>query len=230
MIKQSDLNAAIRDIRLPDNMRHLPVSKKGYPVPFFVEKVDGEWDFRVIHPLKVVYAFRRKVCWVCGQSLGSKLAFVAGPMCIITSTTAEPPLHLSCARYAAIACPFLANPRMKRNAADMPEGHWQPGQAIMRNLGVAGILITREPTVPFNDGSDNLLLRMGTPEAVEWYAERRPATREEVIASVDSGLDRLYSIGRDDDPEAKEELQQRVRDFRKWLPECKQPVDMAAGA
>jgi hypothetical protein len=231
MIKQSDLNASIRDIPLPMNMRHLPVSRRGYPVPYFIKVRSGDdWDFRVIIPEMVVDCLITRKCWICGQQTGRLQAFVAGPMCIITRTTAEPASHPSCARYAAIACPFLANPRMKRDMNDLPEGHWQPGRALLRNPGVSAVLITRQPTRPFNDGRDNLLMRMGEPDQVEWYAERRPATRAEVEASVDSGVAALYKLAEVDN--SREDLEQQIALFRKWLPpeECKQTVDKTAVA
>ena len=60
-------------------------------------------------------------CWLCGQTLGKHMTFPIGPMCAITRTTAEPPSHLACAEYAVKACPFLSQPRMRRNERDLPE-------------------------------------------------------------------------------------------------------------
>src|ERR1044072_4556793 len=118
-IKREQLNEMIRWIDLPPNMQELPVSRQGYPVPFFAGKVNGEWDFRVVNPETAVLCVKHSLCWVCGQAVGRLKAFVVGPMCVVSKTTAEPPCHPSCARYAAIACPFLANPRMRRNEADL---------------------------------------------------------------------------------------------------------------
>lgn len=192
-IQPSQLNAAIRAIPLPDNMRERPVSRQGYPVPYFAGMVNGEWDFRVVHPETFVRCVKQKLCWVCGQQLGSKYAFVAGPMCVITRTSAEPPCHYSCAKYAAIACPFLASPRMKRNEADLPEGHQNPaGVAIMRNPGVAAVFISNKYRV-FDDGQGRALINMGVrPVRVEWYAQRREATFGEVISSIASGIELLW--------------------------------------
>lgn len=192
-IQPSQLNAAIRDIPLPDNLRERPVSRQGYPVPFFAAKVNDEWDFRVVHPQTFVSCIRRKLCWVCGQTLGSMFCFVAGPMCVVTRTSAEPPCHYSCAKYAAVACPFLASPRMKRNEKDLPEGHTNPaGVAIMRNPGVTAVFVSRKYKL-FDDGQGNPLVNMGVrPVRVEWYAQRREATWSEVMESIASGIDLLY--------------------------------------
>lgn len=221
-IQKSDLNASIRDIPLPQNMLERPVSRKGYPVPFFAAMVDGEWDFRVVETGTFVRCVKEKLCWVCGQRLGSKYAFVAGPMCVITKTSAEPPCHYSCAQYAAIACPFLAMPNMRRNEKELPDGHRPPaGVAIMRNPGVTAVLITRSYKL-FNDGDGGKLVEMGKPEAVEWYAHRRYATHEEIMESVNSGLPLLWeqctaekSSARYD---AERELQVRIQDFMRIIP------------
>lgn len=224
-IRPEQLNASIRDIKLPQNMLELPVSKNGFPVPFFAGKDhDGEWDFRVVHPETAVKCMRNNLCWVCGQQVGRTKAFVAGPMCVVTRTSAEPPCHPSCARYAAIACPFLASPRMKRNEVDLPEGHRPPaGQAIMRNPGVAGVIIT-ETWKPFNDGNGGVLIQMGQPDAVEWYAQRRLATQREVMDSIESGLHLLREQcdsekTEKDRRDAHSELSARVMDVcLNWLP------------
>ena len=224
-IKIEQLNASIRDIPLPDNMMERPVSRQGYPVPFFVARPpEGQdWDFRVVHNEETVRALKERLCWVCGQQMGIKKAFVTGPMCVVTKTTAEPPSHLSCARYAAIACPFLANPRMRRNEVDMPEGHiMPPGIAIMRNPGVTAVLITdtlKPFLVPGSIGRD-FLIEMGPPSSIEWYAHRRRATKDEVLASIESGLVLLKEQA-DGDPEPEEanmELARLLRRTLEWLP------------
>jgi hypothetical protein len=222
-IKPEQLNASIRTIPLPDLMRDLPVSRQGYPVPFFAAKVDGEWDFRVVRPDTTVRCVREKLCWICGKRMGSKKAFVVGPMCVVTRTSAEPPSHYSCGVYAAIACPFLASPRMKRNEADLPAGHTPPsGIALMRNPGCAAVLITRSYR-PFNDGKGGMLIEMGKPESVEWYAKRGRATYTDVMESIESGLGALQEQCDNEatpflQEEARQELAVRVANVMKYLP------------
>lgn len=222
-IQKSQLNASIRDIPLPDNMRELPVDRRGYPVPFFVARPrPGEdWDFRVVHPRESVRALKEKLCWICGQRMGSKSAYVAGPMCCVTGTTAEPPAHLSCAEYAVLACPFLANPNMRRNEKDLDPDKWMPGVAIMHNPGVSGLLVTRDPPRPFDDGRGNMLLKMGRPESITFYANRRKATRAEVMAAIDRGLNKLFEGVPEDqlnDPVAQDHLAGQLRAVMRFLP------------
>ena len=57
---------------LPDRMKALPVDKRGYPVPKFVEWIDGEPDFRVVSPSHMARCFRHHRCWICGEPLGSQ--------------------------------------------------------------------------------------------------------------------------------------------------------------
>ncbi len=163
---------------LTARIKALPVDRRGFPVPWFVAKVDGEWDFRCIKPGGREDAYTKELCWVCGQRLGANKAFVIGPMCAINRVTAEPPSHLECAEWSAKACPFLTKPRMRRNEKDMPTEGTIPGVGIMRNPGVSLIWITRS-FKPFKTGNGNdFLFRVGNPERMLWFAEGRAATKE----------------------------------------------------
>ena len=112
---------------------------------------------------------------------------------------------------------------MKRNAADLPEGHTPPaGQAIMRNPGCAAVLVTRSYR-PFNDGEGGMLIEMGRPEAVEWYAKRGRASFTDVMTSIESGISSLWDqCDKETDAatqaEAREELQVRLVNTLRWLP------------
>jgi hypothetical protein len=58
---------------------------------------------------------------------------------------------------------------------------------------------------------------MGEPSQVEWWAEGRPATREEVQRSIDSGLPALEAVARTQNG-AMEVLVRTAAQFQKWLP------------
>lgn len=218
MIAREDLNASIRDIPLPDRMLCLPVSSKGYPVPYFVTKKndDGEWDFRVIQPERMLKCMTKSLCWLCGKPLGQFKVFVTGPMCVTTRTTAEPPCHLDCARYAALACPFLSQPKMRRNEKNLPleDDRITPGIMIKRNPGVSGVYVTKS-WKPFRDGKGGVLIQMGLPERVEWYAERRLATKAEVIESIATGVPLLVQAS---PPSEHPEIMRNVAAMRRLLP------------
>jgi hypothetical protein len=213
---------------MPHRMRDLPVDERGYPVPWFVDWIDGKPEFRAMDGRKFVAAIKSKLCWVCGEKLGVNVCFVAGPMCGINRTSSEPPSHLDCARWSAANCPFLSNPRMVRREDEAINNQTlrdnAAGIAITRNPGVAMLWITRQYEV-FNTaevrGSANqgYLIQMGEPESVEWWACGRKATRDEVKASIGSGLPNLEAIARTERG-GMEALAQAIVRFDKWLPDA----------
>jgi hypothetical protein len=214
----TELNNAIAHLGMPKRIARLPVSSRGFPVPWFVAHVNGDWDFRVIAPGKTVQAIRQKRCWICGDVLGSYLCFVVGPMCTVSRTSAEPPSHAECGQYAAIACPFLTNPRMRRNEKDMhPDKIDAPGQMILRNPGVTALWITKSYRL-FNDGNDGVLIEMGDPTNVTWYAEGRPATRAEVDESMRTGMPALDKAAQAEGADAVASLSKYVESAKRYLP------------
>lgn len=206
---------------LPVRMSQLPVDERGYPVPWFVDWLDGKPEFRAMDQRKWIRAVKEKLCWVCGGKMGVNKAFVAGPMCGINRTSSEPPSHLECARYSAVNCPFLNNPRMIRREDEITDNAKlvakSAGYALSRNPGVTMIWITRTFEI-FMDGQDKPLIQMGEPDTVEWYCRGRVATRAEVMESVESGLPSLELLARKQEG-ASAELARYVRRFEKWVPQ-----------
>ena len=201
---------------LPARMARLPLNDAGYPVPWFVAWIDGKPDFRVIERGRIAAALTQHRCWVCGQRMTSPTAsFVIGPMCAVNRVSAEPPSHHDCATYSARACPFLANPKKRRREGHMPDEHvTAPGMMIARNPGVALVWTSRHWRpfqVPGGLGTPGVLFNVGEPTRVAWYAEGRDATREEVLASIDSGLPILLAEAEKEGPEAMKHLH-RLRD------------------
>lgn len=169
----------------PRRMARLPKDKHGRPVPWFVAWIDGKPDHRIVRAGAIRDVVRFRICWLCGDTLGANVAFVLGSMCSITRTSPEPPSHRDCADYAARACPFLTTPGMRRRDTALPEDAREPdGIMIRRNPGVALVWISRT----WRLRRDLQLWTVGDPTEVRWYAEGRPATRAEVLASIDTGL------------------------------------------
>lgn len=211
---------------LPERMKHLPLDHRGFPVPWFVQwfyDEDGDRsrqvecdhgvvsayaDFRVMDGRKLGLAIKQKRCWVCGDRLGSNLAFVIGPMCAVNRVISEPPSHLDCAVFSATACPFLSRPRMKRNEKDLPAGNCPAGFGLKRNPGVACVWVTRRYSI-FRPhvGAPGILFKLGAPDRVFWFAEGREATREEVMASIESGYPLLKELADQEGPEALRALE-----------------------
>jgi hypothetical protein len=216
-LNHSTVNQSIAHIRMPMRMSRLPISPKGYPVPWFVAWIDGVPDFRVIHPGRIGEAMAKNRCWLCGDVLGAFKCFVIGPMCGINRISAEPPSHLECAQYAAVACPFLSKPNMRRNVKDMPtEGVPPAGVMIERNPGVTALWITKK-FKPVRVG-DGLLFNIGDPTNVLWYAEGRPATRAEVDESIRTGLPSLEDMAKKEGHKAQMALKRSIEANQRYLP------------
>ena len=191
---------------VPPRIAKLARDKRGYPVPKFVEWFDGEPNFAIVDPKHLVGCLRFDRCWICGETLGTRKAFVIGPMCMVNRVSAEPPSHYDCARFAALNCPFLTRPLAKRaDVSKLPE-KFAPGLMIERNPGLCAIWITRTFRL-FQPPGGGILFQIGEPERIECYANARQATRQEIDESVQSGLPIL-------EDKAKEEGADAVREFR----------------
>jgi hypothetical protein len=210
------LNVAILGIPIPEKMKRLPISNQGFPTPWFVGKVDGEYDFRVADPAKLYAAIKRNLCWLCGQPLGVHKVFVIGPMCAVNRISAEAPCHFECADYSVRACPFLSKPRMRRNEVDMPEGATMSESGIKRNPGVAVIWVTKSFKL-IRDG-DSVLFKIGEPERVLWFVQGRTATRSEIDESIRTGLPLLEELAGAEGPKALEALAAQVKVAEALLP------------
>ena len=190
-------------------------------MPWFVAYPDGpsgDPEFRTADAKKWIAAVQQKLCWVCGQSLGSWLVFVLGPMCGITRTTSEPACHRDCAEWSVVNCPFLVRPNMTRREGNMPEGAMDaPGCPLDRNPGVTLLWKTKEFTL-FRAPDRRYLIKVGDPIAVECFREGRRATRNEVDESIAGGLPTLIGMAKQDGPEAEEHLARKVVEFEFYLP------------
>lgn len=205
----------------PARIARLPLDARGFPVPWFVAFVNGKPDFRIVRENGIAIAHNKKLCWLCGESLGRYGAFVIGPMCGVNRTISEPPSHRECAEYAATACPFLTTPSAVRNerGLDMSSCREAAGNGIKRNPGVACVWVTRE-WKPFRaqTGNHGVLFNLGDPTHVAFYCEGRPATRAEVLHSVDTGIPLLQELANAQGPDAVAALSRMRADFERYLP------------
>lgn len=194
--------------------------KRDFPVPYFVEWLDGEPDFRIMNPEKFAKCINHNICWVCGEQMGKFKAFVAGPMCGINRTSAEPPSHKDCAIFSAQNCPFLTKPKLQRNEKGFESMGACPvgGDMIKRNPGLAMVWITKSYK-PYKDHNGGILIEMGDPVEVLWFKQSRPATRSEVIESIDSGIHLLENVAREHDE--MDAFNQARDQFMQYLPKEK---------
>ncbi|MCI3277478.1 hypothetical protein [Streptomyces cylindrosporus] len=191
----------------PPRMARLPRDRHGRPIPWFVDYVNGQPDFRLADTRKLHDAIAFRCCWLCGHTLrnftlgpaATQCAYVVGPMCAVNRVSSEPPAHRDCAIYAALACPFLTTPHMQRRPIDLPDLVKPDGEMILRNPGVALVWVTNT----WRMVAGHQLFNIGEPATALWFREGRPATRDEALAAIDSGMPILREAAdADTDPEA----------------------------
>lgn len=192
----------------------LPLSPRGYPVPWFVSWINGEPDFRLADGRKMTAAIREGRCYVCGEKLGKFKCFPIGPMCAVNRNSGEPPSHQDCCEWSVKACPFMLRPGMVRRTAGMPESAKDAGGIMIhRNPGVMCLWTVKSYSVINVNG---LLFRFGDPEKVSWWREGRPATRAEVEESVTTGLPILRELCTE--PGSLEELEKYLQVAKAYWP------------
>jgi len=202
---------------LPKLFEHLPIDERGYPVPWFVSKVDGKFDFRFADAAKRERAVKERRCWLCGVGIGQNLAFVIGPMCAVNRNTSEPPCHKACAEFAVQACPFMVLPSAKYRDAGKEElsvkSHFG---ALPGNPGAVCIWITR--SFKTYDVPGGWLIRIGEPVEVSWWCEGVSATRRQILDSFERRLPALQELAAAQGPAAEEELEAMVKKAKTYLP------------
>jgi hypothetical protein len=203
---------------VPKFMADLPIDERGYPVPWFVDWINGKPEFRAMDHRKLIKAINERRCWTCGKPLFGEEVFVIGPMCAINRISGEPPNHRECALFAAMGCPFLSKPQMVRRENDMPaEKLPQAGIGIKRNPGVTLLWYTRSHQLM--EVPNGVLFKIGRPFKTEWYRQGRSATRDEVMESINSGLPALREADRSagvDNVDA--EIDRRLAEAMRWIP------------
>jgi len=205
---------------LPKRMRQLPLDGVGRPIPWFAYvDADGHHDFRIADADKLRRAITEQRCWTCGQKFtGRSKVFVIGPMCAVNRISAEPPSHRECAEYSVRACPFLNNPNKERREAHIPAEAGSPaGEMIRRNPGVSLLWSTASYKL-IDDGSGGVLFRIGPAIHAWWWAEGRPATRQEVLASIESGLPILRGMAETEGDAALDELAAMTTEALRLVP------------
>lgn len=201
---------------IPQKLLSRPI-QNGFPVPWFVAQVEGVYDFRCVDASKFQPAIKHHKCWICGQKLGSYLAFTIGPMCAINRTISEPPSHRECAEWSIKACPFLAQRQEVRRETNLPDNIKEPGGvAIARQPGATCLWVTNKyEVVKLPNG---LIFKIGDPLEVFWYREGREATRSEVLHSIDTGYPILLEMAQLEGERAIAALENKRSEALKLLP------------
>jgi hypothetical protein len=205
-------------VPMPARIANLPRDHRGYPVPYFVEWLNGKPQFPIASPVKWARCVGKRLCWVCGEPLGRSLVFAIGPMGTVNQVSAEPPAHRECTLYAMQVCPFLINPRMGRvpterlGEAVPPGGVWEPANpGVMAAWSTRSYSIVRTATGP--------IISVGDPFAVEWWTRGRVATAQEAADAFTFGATKLLTHAQAEGRAATLEIGQLIITARKRLPD-----------
>jgi len=207
---------------VPDKMRRRPLDARGYPVPWFVAWIAGKPDFRIVDPNKFHLAIDKRRCWLCGQPVGKYATFVVGLMCIVNHTSAEPPSHLECAKFAARGCPFLTIPEAQYRASKLPDHVRSNPGMLSHNPEVCALWTTSEWqtfTAIGPDGERGTLVEFGEPKSVSYWREGREATPAEVRDAFYKRLPVLQAAAEQEGGTAPQVLAARVDAALFWFPE-----------
>lgn len=202
---------------VPNRLRRLPI-QKGYPVPWFVSKINGVYDFRVAEQEKMLQAIYEKLCWTCGDKMGTHVVFTIGPMCSVNRISAEPPSHLECAEFGVRACPFLNQTQVKRRETNMPEESVAPpGVFIQRQPGVILTWVTKSYEVL--QVEHGFMFSLGKPYSVKWWRDGRRATKSEIMDSFELGYPSLLDDAKSDGYEATKQIELGYKKAMELIPE-----------
>ena len=97
---------------MPARIAKLPRDVRGLPITFvtLVNK-DGIPDFKVVDLDKRQQAMTKRLCGICGEQLEYWMAFIGGPISCGNRFFFDPPMHIECAEYSKLVCPYLLNPK-----------------------------------------------------------------------------------------------------------------------
>ena len=205
--------------QMPERIRQLPRSAEGYPVPFFTSWRDGEPEFGIVCERKREAARLRKVCWICGDHLGVYKCFMVGPARALSRSSIDPPSHLQCAAFSAVACPFMLNPAPKPTGEEELD---PPGSLRDPNPGVTVLWSTKSfETKPM--GPSKLFL-LGPPTALAWYKQGRAATLAEVSASVADVVPLLQERAEREGEHALRDLVAAVQQIMPMMPRAEPEI------
>jgi hypothetical protein len=151
----------LNTVPIPARMAHLPLDRRGYPIPWIVMRdATGRPHFTINDHNRVHQCGKFGLCGICGKPLGKYLRshgdakppakgafFVGGPASFYHDRGAflDPPLHRECAVYAMRVCPYIANPSYGKRIDDAtlkPE-HMPAGMAVIQTAGNPPSLDTR---------------------------------------------------------------------------------------
>lgn len=104
-------------IPIPERMKHLPVDRRGLPIPVIVMWTDdGEPLFAANDEGERQRVIRQDLCQICGGRLNRGRWFTGGmiSVCATHGVNLDSGMHDECVHYALHVCPYLAAPKYGR--------------------------------------------------------------------------------------------------------------------
>ena len=164
----------LSSVPMPSRIANLPRDPRGYPIPVNVlQKADGFVDFRVIDPEKLQAFAAARCCSVCGHPMGTRVAFVGGPLCIENHLFADAGMHRDCATYALRVCPFIAAPSFGFRKTHDPKTMEVMDFVSTDRPEKFGLVICKDYRPALLNGQ-SYVLQVGQYESLEWWAKGSP--------------------------------------------------------
>lgn len=172
----------ITDIPMPPAVAARPRDDRGYPVLAITPWEGGQPRFAATGTARSYICAVERLCSICGTPIaagpvwrvvsGAEADAIAatGPSFRNAAATVEAPGHRECMLYAAVACPYLANPAARRGQDsavldEVARGHRRgTGGAVVGfadlEFRYADVMLFRFATVveflPHEEGTDQL--------------------------------------------------------------------------
>lgn len=159
-------------VSIPHRMALLPRDRRGYPIPWIVQRdLTGRAFFTMNDAERVVVSGKRKVCGICGQKLGRDIWLVGGPGSALHKHGAylDPPMHKACAVYALKVCPYLASRYTGRiDQALLKHGKWPPHMRVI----VEEAMLPQQPPFMVLARTDKVSFTSTEPGGVRFIPKR----------------------------------------------------------
>ena len=122
-------------VPIPPKMRLLPRDRRGYPVPWIVQRdLTGRPFFVMNAAEKTLACGRRGLCGICGKKLERDVWLIGGPGAAFHEhgVYLDPPMHRQCATYALQVCPYIGSRYTGRvDQALLKHGKWDARQRVV---------------------------------------------------------------------------------------------------
>lgn len=178
---------------IPPLMRDLPRDHRGLPITYTsIVLPDGRYDFTRADMARWFECAKGRLCSLCGKRLPKRIWFVGGPLCMTNRLFFDLAMHEECARYALVACPYLATPNYQRAKKRAIPDSAVPINAVLNSADAekpAGFgLACTDGYVYVKFQGDDLVRAKRWVRPIEWW---RDGARSEVVPKLILKPDRL---------------------------------------